>query len=141
VWPTADDGWLAGWCVVAAGTINDVCATQPIVPGDALAAMAERKAASYCCDDDDDEAQPGQANGYGTVAVDLAAEAAKVKETMKALRAAQMDKPPPVAMKLNKATGLMEKFESNALKDDLPSEEEEDGDIDVGDMGCGVDDY
>ena len=87
---------------MAAGAINDVCATQPIVPGDALAAMAERKAASYCCDDDDDEAQPGQANGYGTVAVDLAAEAAKVKETMKALRAAQMDKPPPVAMKLNK---------------------------------------
>ena len=36
--------------------------------------------------------------GQGTVAVDLAAEAAKAKETMKALRKAQMDKPPPVKM-------------------------------------------
>ena len=41
-------------------------------------------------------------NGYGTVEVDLAAEAAKLKETMKALRASQMNKPPPQAMKLNK---------------------------------------
>ena len=39
------------------------------------------------------------------MAVDLAAEAKKAKDTMKALRASQMDKPPPVAMKLNKKTG------------------------------------
>jgi hypothetical protein len=57
------------------------------------------------------------------VAVDLAAEAAKQKEIMKALRASQMDKPPPVAMKKNPITGKMEKFESAALQDDLPDEE------------------
>jgi hypothetical protein len=73
----------------------------------------------------------GQANGYGTVAVDLAAEAAKAKETMKALRAAQMDKPPPVAMKKNPKTGKMEKFESSALKDDLPDEEVADVEIEL----------
>jgi hypothetical protein len=38
-------------------------------------------------------------------------------------------------------TGEMEEFHSDKLKDDLPSEEELDGEIDVGDMGCGVDDY
>lgn len=90
--------------------------------------------------DDDGEMKAGQANGYGTVAVDLAAEAEKAKATMKALRAAQMNKPPPVAMKKNPITGEMEKFESPALKDDL-SDEDVDGDIDVGDMGCGADDY
>ena len=91
-------------------------------------------------DEDDNEMKVGQANGYGTVAVDLAAEAEKAKATMKALRAAQMNKPPPVAMKKNPITGEMEKFESPALKDDL-SDEDVDGDIDVGDMGCGADDY
>ena len=80
---------------------------------------------------DDGEMQAGQANGYGTVAVDLAAEAAKQKETMKALRKAQMDKPPPVAMKKNPVTGKMEKFESEALKDDLPDEEAEEGEIEI----------
>jgi hypothetical protein len=80
---------------------------------------------------DDGEQKPGQANGYGTVAVDLAAEAEKAKETMKALRKAQMDKPPPVAMKKNPITGKMEKFESEALKDDLPEEEVESGEIEI----------
>ena len=77
------------------------------------------------------EVKPGEANGYGTVAVDLAAEAEKAKETMKALRKAQMDKPPPVAMKRNPTTGEMEKFESSALKDDLPDEEAETGEIQI----------
>ena len=81
--------------------------------------------------DDDGEQKAGQANGYGTVAVDLAAEAEKAKETMKALRKAQMDKPPPVAMKKNPKTGEMEKFESEALKDDLPEEEAECGDVQI----------
>eukprot|EP01043_Picozoa_sp_COSAG02_P050430 COSAG02_NODE_5182_length_4563_cov_4.094982_7_plen_221_part_00 len=80
---------------------------------------------------EDGEQKPGQANGYGTVAVDLAAEAEKAKETMKALRKAQMDKPPPVAMKKNPITGKMEKFESEALKDDLPEEEAESGEIEI----------
>ena len=80
---------------------------------------------------DDGEQQPGQANGYGTVAVDLAAEAEKAKETMKALRKAQMDKPPPVAMKKDPKTGEMVKFESEALKDDLPEEEAESGEIEI----------
>ena len=79
----------------------------------------------------------GQANGYGTVAVDLAAEAKKMKETMKALRASQMDKPPAVAMKLNKKTGKMEEFKSDALTDDLPDEEVADVEIE---LPCG-DDY
>ena len=35
----------------------------------------------------------------------------------------------------------MEEFHSAALQDDLPSEEEQEGDIDIGDMGCGADDY
>jgi hypothetical protein len=48
-------------------------------------------------DEKNGQVQAGEANGYGTVAVDLAAEAAKAKETMKALRKAQMDKPPPVS--------------------------------------------
>ena len=80
---------------------------------------------------EDGEQKPGEANGYGTVAVDLAAEAEKAKETMKALRKAQMDKPPPVAMKKNPITGEMEKFESEALKDDLPEEEAETGEIEI----------
>ena len=63
--------------------------------------------------------------------MDLAAEAAKQKEVMKALRKSQMDKPPPVAMKKNPITGEMEKFESAALQDDLPSEEEEEGEIEI----------
>ena len=91
-------------------------------------------------EEDDGERKAGQANGYGTVAVDLAAEAAKAKETMKALRAAQMNKPPPIAMKKNPITGEMEKFESPALQDDL-GDEDVDGEIDVADMGCGADDY
>ena len=42
------------------------------------------------------EPEPAQdVNGYGTVAVDLA----KEQETLKALRKAQMDRPPPTAMK------------------------------------------
>ena len=65
------------------------------------------------------------------VAVDLAEEARKMKETMKALRASQMDKPPPVAMKLNKKTCQMEKFESSALQDDLPDEEVADVEIEL----------
>ena len=44
-------------------------------------------------------------------------------------------------MKRNPETGEMEEFHSHKLQDDLPSEEEEDGDVDVADMGCGVDDY
>ena len=62
---------------------------------------------------------------------DSKAEAEKAKETMKALRKAQMDKPPPVAMKKNPITGEMEKFESEALKDDLPEEEAECGDVQI----------
>lgn len=85
----------------------------------------------------EDDTGYGVANGYGTVAVDLAAEAAKMKETMKALRKAQMDKPPPVAMKLNKETGEMEKFVSSALTDDFAEVEEADGEIE---LPCG-DDY
>jgi hypothetical protein len=80
--------------------------TAPCTQGEATAAkearLAKLTAAAAEDDGDEGEMKVGQANGYGTVAVDLAAEAAKVKETMKALRAAQMDKPPPVAMKLNK---------------------------------------
>jgi hypothetical protein len=71
------------------------------------------------------------------VAVDLAAEAKKAKDTMKALRASQMDKPPPVAMKLNKKTGQMEKFVSAALEDGFAEEEAADGEIE---LPCG-DDY
>ena len=82
-------------------------------------------------EEDTSEVKAGEANGYGTVAVDLAAEAEKAKETMKALRKAQMDKPPPVAMKRNPVTGEMEKFESDALKDDLPDEEVETGEIEI----------
>ena len=67
----------------------------------------------------------------GQVAVDLAAEAAKQKEIMKELRKSQMDKPPPVAMKKDPKTGEMVKFESDALKDDLPDEEVEDGEIEI----------
>ena len=63
--------------------------------------------------------------------MDLAAEAEKAKETMKALRKAQMNKPPPVAMKKDPKTGEMVKFESDALKDDLPEEEAETGEIEV----------
>ena len=44
-----------------------------------------------------------------------------------------MDRPPPVAMKKNPITGEMEKFESPALKDDLPDEEVETADM--GDWG------
>ena len=82
--------------------------------------MASRDGAGY-----------GVANGYGTVAVDLAAEAAKAKEVMKELRKSQMDKPPPVAMKKDPVTGEMVKFESEALKDDLPDEEVEEGAIEI----------
>ena len=39
------------------------------------------------------------------------------------------DLPPPVAMKKNPITGEMEKFES--MKDDLPEEEAESGDIEI----------
>ena len=63
--------------------------------------------------------------------MDLAAEAAKQKEVMKALRKSQMDKPPPVAMKKDPVTGEMVKFESEALKDDLPEEEAEEGEIEI----------
>lgn len=72
----------------------------------------------------EDDSGYGEANGYGTVAVDLAEEARKAKATMKALRASQMDKPPPVAMKLNKETGEMEKFVSSALTDDFAEVED-----------------
>jgi ribosomal protein S18 acetylase RimI-like enzyme len=88
---------------------------------------------------DDGELKAGQTNGYGVVAVDLAAEAAKAKETMKALRASQMNKPPPKAMKLNKATGQMEEFHSEKLQDDL-GEEAVEGGVDISEMGVG-DDY
>ena len=56
------------------------------------------------------------------VASKEAAEAAEEAATLKELRKAQMDRPPPVAMKKNAETGEMEKFESPALKDDLPQE-------------------
>jgi hypothetical protein len=79
----------------------------------------------------EDDSGYGEANGYGTVAVDLAAEAAKQKEVMKALRKSQMDKPPPVAMKKDPKTGEMVKFESAALQDDLPEEEAEEGEIEI----------
>ena len=36
-----------------------------------------------------------------------------------------------VAMKKNPVTGEMEKFESEALKDDLPDEEVESGEIEI----------
>ena len=76
---------------------------------------------------DDGERKAGEANGYGTVAVDLAAEQA----TLKALRKQQMDRPPPVAMKKNPETGEMEEFHSDALKDDLPDEEAEEAEIEI----------
>jgi len=98
----------------------------------------------------------GTANGYGTVAVDLA----KEQETLKALRKQQMDRPrtrpphpnppadpdspanatrvcllafvsAPVAMKKNPVTGEMEEFHSEALQDDLPEEEQEDAEIEI----------
>ena len=94
-------------------------------------------------------------DSYGTVAVDLA----KEQETLKALRKQQMDRPrtrsptptlpptrtapltrrvfacllrlAPVAMKKNPVTGEMEEFHSDALKDDLPDEEQEDAEIEI----------
>jgi hypothetical protein len=51
------------------------------------------------------------------------------------------DQPPPPAMKRNKETGEMEAFHSEALQDDLPSEEEEQAGVDLADMGCAADDY
>ena len=89
--------------------------------------------------------------------MDLASEQA----TLKALRKQQMDKPPPVAMKKNPETvrnltahsqsilapeclcsrelvlcvcwaqGEMEEFHSQALQDDLPSEEEEEAVVEI----------
>ena len=56
------------------------------------------------------------------IELEKAAEAAEEAATLKELRKAQMDRPPPVAMKKNAETGEMEKFESPALKDDLPQE-------------------
>ena len=87
-------------------------------------------------------------NGYGVVAVDLAAEAAALKaarmdqeavgwEAGGSVNAQGKDKPPPVAMKKNKETGELEEFHSTALQDDLPDEEEETVEIEI---PCG-DDY
>ena len=88
----------------------------------------------------DGEAVAGVANGYGTVAVDLAAEARNVA-AMKAkglnpdgstcIHLPGMNEAPPTAMKRNPVTGEMEEFHSSALQDDLPEEEEESAQIDV----------
>ena len=88
----------------------------------------------------DGEAVVGVANGYGTVAVDLAAEARNVA-AMKAkglnpdgspyIHLPGMNEAPPTAMKRNPVTGEMEEFHSSALQDDLPEEEEESAQIDV----------
>ena len=42
-----------------------------------------------------------------------------------------MNEPPPTAMKKNPITGEMEVFESASLKDDLPEEEAESGEIEI----------
>ena len=91
---------------------------------------------------DEDEGAGAAVNGYGTVAYDLAAEAQRLRaarmtdeavgwEAGGSINAQGKDRPPPVAMKRNPVTGEMEEFHSEKLKDDLPEEEAEEGEIEI----------
>eukprot|EP01043_Picozoa_sp_COSAG02_P031627 COSAG02_NODE_2073_length_9931_cov_12.650020_7_plen_528_part_00 len=92
--------------------------------------------------EEDAESNTGAVNGYGVVACDLAAEAQRLRaarmtqeavgwEAGGSINQQGKDRPPPVAMKRNPATGEMEEFHSEKLKDDLPEEEMESCEVEI----------
>ena len=129
---------VAAWLEKA---LAELGSEQPSEPLAALAAKCKQRAAEVASTPSDG----GAVSAYGVVAVDLAAELRAARMTQEqvgweagsGVGAQGKDQPPPTAMKHNPVTGEMEKFESEALKDDLPEEEEETGDVE---LPCG-DDY
>jgi NACalpha-BTF3-like transcription factor len=117
-------------------------APAPTPIGDDGLTAAAGGAADEGDEGDEGEGAGAAVNGYGTVAYDLAAEAQRLRaarmtdeavgwEAGGSINAQGKDRPPPVAMKRNPVTGEMEEFHSEKLKDDLPEEEAEEGEIEV----------